>query len=52
MAYDPRDREERELSYREYLDQLPREYLEAEYPDEYRARRDRGIGWRYIGPWY
>ena len=34
------------------LDGLPDEYLEAEYPDVYRARREAGRFWRYYGPWY
>ncbi len=52
MSYEPKPYEEWELSYQEYLDQLPQEYLEAEYPGEYRARRDWSIGWHYYGPWF
>ena len=37
---------------REDLDQLPMDYLEAEYPEEYRRRLIHGFGWTYYGPWY
>ena len=36
----------------EDLDQLPMDYLEAEYPEEYRRRLIHGFGWTYYGPWY
>lgn len=52
MSFDPKLRPEREALFRQDLDQLPDEYLEAEYPDLYRARRDRSIRWRDYGPWY
>lgn len=52
MAYEAKTRPEREIVSLQELDQLPEEYLEAEYPDIYRARRDRGYRWRDYGPWY
>lgn len=52
MSYDPHFPREEKLIRQEDLDALPQEYLEAEYPHEYRARRDWSFGWRDYGPWY
>lgn len=52
MKRDPEFQELEELSYQEYLDQLPVQYLEAEYPNEYRSRNSWWDPWLVYGVWH
>lgn len=52
MIRDPESQAAEELNFQQYLDQLPAQYLEAEYPNEYRHRDDWWNPWLVYGVWH